>query len=316
MIERLAGPVWRRTPQRVAGSDSRGSTGPLRCPPTNPPPSRSTRRGPWWHRAPPFPLPRRDAGAPRSYCTRISIKRPQAERCVQHTERRRHRGLLRRDRCRLRSAGLAGDRHVGVHSCRWRPIPVRRAAGRGQLGRGGGRRAPAERARHLPFGLPLHDTPGDTWRARISGSQLISDESVAFALSRPEGPRGPRRLLSLRHIAPTFAWDGGTAVGVLLAGSVDDSNALGPGHRVPRWPARAHPPRPDLADPRRLGAERRRRDAPMMILSVPARISRTSPTCFAAPPADAACDCRTPAAHHAHHGRCPTDRPRCVSQAH
>lgn len=53
MIERLAGPVWRRSPQRAAGSDSRGSTGPLRCPPTNPPPGRSTRRGPWWHRAPP-----------------------------------------------------------------------------------------------------------------------------------------------------------------------------------------------------------------------------------------------------------------------
>ncbi|HEY8978727.1 MAG TPA: AzlC family ABC transporter permease [Streptomyces sp.] len=81
-------------------------------------------------------------------------------------------------------------------------------------------------ARHLPFGLALRDTLGDTWWARIMGSQLISDESVAFALSRPEGP-ARRRAFWACGIALTFAWDGGTAAGVLLAGSVGDPNALG-----------------------------------------------------------------------------------------
>ncbi|BCL27206.1 AzlC family ABC transporter permease [Streptomyces aurantiacus] len=81
-------------------------------------------------------------------------------------------------------------------------------------------------ARHLPFGLALRDTLGDTWWARVAGSQLISDESVAFALSRPEGP-ARRRAFWACGIALTFAWDGGTVVGVLLAGSVGDPNALG-----------------------------------------------------------------------------------------
>jgi 4-azaleucine resistance transporter AzlC len=81
-------------------------------------------------------------------------------------------------------------------------------------------------ARHLPFGLALRDTVGEGWWARLIGSQLISDESVAFAMGQPQGARR-RRAFWMCGVALTFAWDGGTALGVLLGGVVGDPAVYG-----------------------------------------------------------------------------------------
>jgi 4-azaleucine resistance transporter AzlC len=81
-------------------------------------------------------------------------------------------------------------------------------------------------ARHLPFGLALCDTVGVGWWARLIGSQLISDESVAFAMRQPRGVRR-RRAFWVCGVALTFAWDGGTALGVLVGGVVGDPAVYG-----------------------------------------------------------------------------------------
>jgi predicted branched-subunit amino acid permease len=81
-------------------------------------------------------------------------------------------------------------------------------------------------ARHLPFGLALGSTLGESRLARLIGSQLISDESVAFAMAQPEGPRR-RRAFWACGITLTVAWDGGTAIGVLLGHAVGDPASFG-----------------------------------------------------------------------------------------
>src|SRR5688572_28408997 len=43
--------------------------------------------------------------------------------------------------------------------------------------------------RHLPFGLAMGGVVGDRWPARLLGAHLLIDEAVAFARTRPSGPR-------------------------------------------------------------------------------------------------------------------------------
>ncbi|WP_326556650.1 AzlC family ABC transporter permease [Micromonospora sp. NBC_01796] len=81
-------------------------------------------------------------------------------------------------------------------------------------------------ARHLPFGLTLGDTLGTSWRSRIVGAHLMTDETTAFALARPEGAER-RRAYWLAGVLLFLAWNAGTVLGVLLGGIAGDPNRLG-----------------------------------------------------------------------------------------
>ena len=71
-------------------------------------------------------------------------------------------------------------------------------------------------ARHLPFGLALPGTIfGSGWPARLLGSHLMVDESVAFALAQPD-PAARRRAYWLAGGTLFVVWNAGTLLGVAL----------------------------------------------------------------------------------------------------
>jgi 4-azaleucine resistance transporter AzlC len=81
-------------------------------------------------------------------------------------------------------------------------------------------------ARHVPFGLALGDTLGSRLRDKLLGSHIMTDESVAFALSRPAGR--PRRRAYWATGATLFVlWNIGCGLGVLLGGAAGDPDRLG-----------------------------------------------------------------------------------------
>lgn len=81
-------------------------------------------------------------------------------------------------------------------------------------------------ARHLPFGLAIADAIGQGWWRRLVGSHLLVDESVAFAMALPAGPIRQRAYWST-GVTLFIAWQVGTVLGILLGGSVGDTDALG-----------------------------------------------------------------------------------------
>lgn len=82
-------------------------------------------------------------------------------------------------------------------------------------------------ARHLPFGLALPaSTIGGSWPARLFGSHLMVDETVAFAMAQPD-PQRRRDAYWLTGLALFVVWNLGTGLGVLLGGAVADPAMLG-----------------------------------------------------------------------------------------
>jgi 4-azaleucine resistance transporter AzlC len=81
-------------------------------------------------------------------------------------------------------------------------------------------------ARHLPFGLAIADLLGNRWSARLLGSHLMVDETVAFAMAQSE-PDRRRAAYWLTGGALFVAWNAGTGLGVLLGGAVADPAAFG-----------------------------------------------------------------------------------------
>jgi 4-azaleucine resistance transporter AzlC len=81
-------------------------------------------------------------------------------------------------------------------------------------------------ARHLPFGLVIGDTLGRSWSARLIGSHLMVDESVAFALAQEDAAQR-RRAYWACGITLFFAWNLGTAFGVAAGNAVGDPAAFG-----------------------------------------------------------------------------------------
>ena len=82
-------------------------------------------------------------------------------------------------------------------------------------------------ARHLPFGLALAGSVfGSGWPARLVGSHLMVDESVAFALAQPD-PKARRRAYWLTGGTLFVAWNVGTLLGVALGGAAGDPDVLG-----------------------------------------------------------------------------------------
>jgi predicted branched-subunit amino acid permease len=81
-------------------------------------------------------------------------------------------------------------------------------------------------ARLLPFGFAVADVLDLRWPARLLGSHLIVDESVAFALAQRDPAR--RRAAFLLCGALLFlVWNLGTAAGVLAGRAVGNPDALG-----------------------------------------------------------------------------------------
>lgn len=81
-------------------------------------------------------------------------------------------------------------------------------------------------ARHLPFGLAIGDTIGSGRFARIVGSHVMVDESVAFALAQPD-PVRQRRAYWLAGGVLFVAWQVGTGLGVVAGRAVGDPAAFG-----------------------------------------------------------------------------------------
>jgi 4-azaleucine resistance transporter AzlC len=81
-------------------------------------------------------------------------------------------------------------------------------------------------ARHLPFGMALGSTLDGPWSRKLVGAHLMVDESVAFALARPDGPER-RRAYWLTGGALFLCWNLGAGVGVLLGSVVGDTDRLG-----------------------------------------------------------------------------------------
>lgn len=80
-------------------------------------------------------------------------------------------------------------------------------------------------ARHVPFGFAVGDLLGKGW-ARIAGSHLMVDETVAFALAQPDS--GRRRATYWACGLGLFGcWNAGVLVGALAGTAVSDTDAYG-----------------------------------------------------------------------------------------
>jgi 4-azaleucine resistance transporter AzlC len=81
-------------------------------------------------------------------------------------------------------------------------------------------------SRLLPYGLAIADTIGKGWLARLIGSHLVTDETVAFAIGQPSRQRG-RAAFWLCGVALYVFWNLGTIAGVLAGQAIGDPAAFG-----------------------------------------------------------------------------------------
>ncbi|WP_146060487.1 AzlC family ABC transporter permease [Amycolatopsis sp. CA-128772] len=81
-------------------------------------------------------------------------------------------------------------------------------------------------ARHLPFGFAVGDVLGGRWAARLAGSHLMIDESVAFALAERDAHR--RRAAYWACGIGLFAcWNIGVVAGAFAGTVIGDTDAFG-----------------------------------------------------------------------------------------
>lgn len=80
-------------------------------------------------------------------------------------------------------------------------------------------------ARHLPFGLAIHEVVGTGWR-RILGTHLMNDESVVFALDQPTLER-KRAAYWACGLGILLCWPAGAALGVFAGSVIEDTDAFG-----------------------------------------------------------------------------------------
>jgi 4-azaleucine resistance transporter AzlC len=82
-------------------------------------------------------------------------------------------------------------------------------------------------ARHLPFGLAIgNEVLGERRSARLLGSHLMTDESVAFALAQPD-PARRRRAYWLTGICLYLTWNVAAGVGALVGSALGDPDTFG-----------------------------------------------------------------------------------------
>jgi 4-azaleucine resistance transporter AzlC len=81
-------------------------------------------------------------------------------------------------------------------------------------------------ARHLPFGLAVGDIMGRGVLARMFGSHLLIDESVAFAMAQKDPVRS-RAVFWTLGTAAFVAWNLATLAGALAGRGIGDTDAFG-----------------------------------------------------------------------------------------
>ncbi|MEU0534067.1 AzlC family ABC transporter permease [Amycolatopsis tolypomycina] len=81
-------------------------------------------------------------------------------------------------------------------------------------------------ARHLPFGFAIGDVLGKRWAARLAGSHLMIDESVAFALAQEEAHRR-RAAYWVCGIGLFACWNVGVVAGAFAGTAISDTDAFG-----------------------------------------------------------------------------------------
>lgn len=81
-------------------------------------------------------------------------------------------------------------------------------------------------ARHVPFGFALGDVLGERWGARLAGSHLMSDETVAFALAQQEKQRR-RAAYWACGLGIFVCWNTGVLVGAFAGAEISDTDVFG-----------------------------------------------------------------------------------------
>jgi 4-azaleucine resistance transporter AzlC len=81
-------------------------------------------------------------------------------------------------------------------------------------------------ARHVPFGLAVAGTVGDSWLARLVGAHIMVDETVAFSRARGNGRRARTAYWLCGTLLFTF-WNAGTVLGLLAGSAVPDPDTFG-----------------------------------------------------------------------------------------
>lgn len=82
-------------------------------------------------------------------------------------------------------------------------------------------------ARHLPFGLAVGDVMGRGKLARIVGSHLLIDESVAFTMAQKNDPARAKAVFWFLGTMAFVVWNLGTVVGAAAGQVIGDPDALG-----------------------------------------------------------------------------------------
>jgi 4-azaleucine resistance transporter AzlC len=81
-------------------------------------------------------------------------------------------------------------------------------------------------ARHLPFGFAVGDAVGRGRGARMFGSHLMSDETVAFAMAQDEAARR-RAAYWACGLGIFVCWNTGVLVGAFAGVAISDTDAFG-----------------------------------------------------------------------------------------
>ncbi|WP_327682578.1 AzlC family ABC transporter permease [Kitasatospora sp. NBC_00458] len=81
-------------------------------------------------------------------------------------------------------------------------------------------------ARLLPFGFTVADALDGPWWRRLLGAQILSDESVAFALLQPDRRRR-RAAFWVCGLALFVVWNLSVLAGAAAGGMIGDTDALG-----------------------------------------------------------------------------------------
>lgn len=81
-------------------------------------------------------------------------------------------------------------------------------------------------ARHVPFGFAVGDVLGTSWARRITGTHLMVDETVAFALAQHD-PQRRRTAYWVGGIGLFLCWNLGVLAGTFGGTAVSDTSAFG-----------------------------------------------------------------------------------------
>jgi 4-azaleucine resistance transporter AzlC len=80
--------------------------------------------------------------------------------------------------------------------------------------------------RMLPYGFAVPDALGGRWWTRLVGAHVLTDESLAFAIRQPDRQRRSAAFWTC-GLALFTCWNIAVVIGVLVAGMIKNTDALG-----------------------------------------------------------------------------------------